>query len=162
MARRASFGRRRSNGSRNLIWSNVLAQNVLIAAGSTDESIICISTDWSAAVGFERATIIGIRGWLAVQRESAGNGSVWCAILKQAIAETTPDPKIIATYNDEDILWTWGTGFESTSTDQMQTMIDVKVKRKIDVNTKIVLLVGAVGASIRLNSLARGLVLKSA
>ena len=53
-------------GPKNYVWSAVLAIDQTVATGVTAGQNIVQAGDWAGAVGFERATLLTVRGWLNV------------------------------------------------------------------------------------------------
>ena len=141
-ARRRARGTR---GPRNLVWTVVLNDNEQVLAAGTSSNEICVASDWTAADGFERATLLGIRGWISVARDdgSAFEGNFMGLIGKFNAGETKPLPRVPATYEDEDILWTMGGNMMINDNGGRNGQpgayfeVNVKSRRKIDVNTVI-------------------------
>jgi len=155
--------RRAARGARDLVWTTVLSidENVALNATSTNE--ICVASDWTASDGFERATLLGIRGFLSIGIQAVGGTEGgWVAyIAKMSAGETKPDPLVAATYEDEDILWTGGGLLQAHATSVGNVYnsipIQVKAKRKIDVNTVITCQVRSVATTMRISILLRAL-----
>jgi len=133
MARRRSRGRSSGAKGANYVWTAVLPGFGLITAG--DESLIVAKTDWSNIVGFERATIMTVRGWL-----SFTSGGTAAADYKWAIVLVDEDVPIQSSlladfYTDEDILWTGGGRKALTDAGdnswQINHDVNVKAKRKM-------------------------------
>jgi len=126
--------------SRELIWVSVGVQASLLET-TLDIAQLVISADWATTAGFDRATILGIRGWLSVAQTAAGTGSeapgIWLAIYK--CGEDSPansmDPHNAQDYVDFDVLWSGGQGGGTSSTGAnafRSYEINVKARRKIN------------------------------
>ena len=160
----ARRGRRATRGARDLVWTTVLTIDEDIAANATSTNEISVASDWTASDGFERATLLAIRGFICVGVKTQGGieGGWVGYIAKMSAGETKPDPLVAATYEDEDILWTGGGLVQIMTTGNGQGHnynkdISVKVKRKIDVNTVITCQIRSVVSPIRLSLILRAL-----
>ncbi len=144
---------------KDLIWFPVISVNELVAASASSTNNIVQAADWIGSAGFERATLLAVRGWISIHRNNAVQGAWFAYIGKFNVGETIPAANAIATYGDEDIMWSGGGGFLATSVDMgSQVVINVKSKRKIDKNTVISCEIEASIADLRINLVLRGLV----
>ena len=161
----ARMRRRAARGARDLVWTTVLSIDEDVVLNGTSTNEICVASDWTASDGFERATLLGIRGFLSIGSKSQDGGEGgWVAyIAKMSAGETKPDPLVAATYEDEDILWTGGgliqnaVSTEDNGRVYASMPIQVKAKRKMDVNTVITCQVWSVATTMRLSILLRAL-----
>jgi len=156
--RRRLPARRFARRQHDWLWK---ANSIAIGNGSAfDDAILLAPADWqvAATVSFERATLVAIRGWLSFSQITVEAGSfpaLYLTVLKLAVSEATPNPSLIAGYDDHDILWTYGMAMTG-SNEQVATpsglqldpgcntiQVDIKVKRKLDSSENIVLAVAA-------------------
>jgi len=107
-ARLATRGR-----ERNLVWSAALV-NIDVTTGATPlQQIIASATDWTGALGYKRATILSIRGWLMARPfvdNAVQSFESRALIVKTDVDDDVADlnPATLGTYVNEDILWTGG------------------------------------------------------
>jgi len=135
------FGNSRAvKRSRELIWVSVGVQASLLET-TLDIASLVISADWATTAGFDRATILGLRGWLSVSQVATGTASdspgVWLAIYK--CGEDSPansmSPFNAQDYVDFDVLWCGGQGggISTTGANTWPSVdINVKARRKIN------------------------------
>ncbi len=159
MAGRARGRRSTRNGPRNLVWSAVLEQNATVADAATLGDNIVTGSDWSAA-GFERATLLSVRGYITVINTSASNNAIMMCIAKQGNSEPTISAAVVATYTAEDILWTGGVLCPAIAQDNTphRFEINIKAKRKLTVGDDIAVFFAPVGGIARVQYVLRGLV----
>ena len=140
MARRRT-GKVFTRGPRNYIWTAARIEIDVNTGATPLRATLVQSTDWTQAVGFRRATLLGIRGWLSWRALTASaSGDARAIIMKDATeaAVTAQDPNVITTYVDEDILWTGGySGPPGSTSYGFNEVINVKAKRKITVDDTI-------------------------
>jgi len=138
MARRQTrFARK----AKNYIWTAVRVDlNADLGATPLQANIVQAS-DWTAAPGFRRGTLMAVRGWLCagagvftnIARDSR-------ALIAKEAAEApvgSLDPNLVTTYVNEDVLWTGGYNSVSGSTGPVFFDVHVKTKRKITVDDEI-------------------------
>ena len=116
-------------------------QNVL--ASATLSATLLQDADWDSLITFDRATLLRIRGWIAVSQgtSSPATTGLMMAIWKMPQAVTVPQPTLNASYDLTDTLWTGGATWAAsaaTSSSGYYMPIDVKVKRKLDPEDMIV------------------------
>ena len=138
MAGRRSRGSRSSRRSRDLIWITTIIETSLLE-GTADIGLLVIPTDWSANSGFDRATILGIRGWLHLAQLAASTAvdatGIFLSIYKtdQAVPVNSNDPSLAAEYNVNDTLWTGGAALNlttGTSSPMPPFELNIKARRK--------------------------------
>ena len=129
--------RRGSGKDSNLIWTTIQGIDTVVS-DSTLSADIVLDADWAVRVARESATVMGIRGWVAcaapimavqvsfaayigLSDENAGSGS----------------PQAVATYNNEDVMFTYGAAFGLNAIDAAVWEIDVRAKRKIRTGTEV-------------------------
>jgi len=110
--------------------SMILDQTVLL--GSTLSATLLTDSDFNALLGFERVRLERIKGWLCFYPANGTvRGGVFCSIFKVA-GGTTPDPTLGASYDNNDLLWSGGAGFATTSS----TPGSVGIPQVVDVRTR--------------------------
>lgn len=139
MARRRRGGRS-VRKSRDLVWITSILEETLLE-GNLDLSLLVIPNDWASATnGFDRATLLSIRGWLHVVQLAASTSTeatgIWLSVYKtdQAVAVNSFDPHDALEYNVNDTLWTGGAGLNlttGTSSPLPVTDINIKTRRKL-------------------------------
>ncbi len=145
MSRRRGTRRSVSRGPKNNIWSVVLIDGVSVGSGITEGDIVNAGDLQAPLTGFQRYTLLRIRGWLSIAHGIAAlaDQSVFMIIYVTDADAGTQDPSDATTYTDEDILWTGGlqlAGYVAGAvTPQKGTdiNIDVKAMRKIDTSRDI-------------------------
>ena len=159
-ARRRARAFRR--GPKNYVWSAVLIADQTVGSGAMAGQNIVQATDWAGAVGFERATLLTVRGWLNIVQVGTEVLQWFAVVAKQGADEPALDALVVATYVDEDLLWTGGGSFPATgvaqATNKDDREIHIKVKRKLSVDDNITLFVGATAGLLTFNTVLRGLV----
>lgn len=154
---------RKKQVQKNQIWTGILKTNTALADPAQDNGNIVQFSDWTGAIGFERATVKTIRGTITVRNTEAVTGSAMFAIWKINQSETVPNINSINSYIDEDVLWTWSAMFTSSATSQVQAeRVNIQTMRRIDVNSLIVIGVKAVGCNLQFSYNLRALVAKDA
>jgi len=136
--------------AKNLVWTAMLI-NIDVDTGATPlETNIVQATDWTGKVGFSRATVEAIRGYVfvsgltnvATPRESRA------VIVKDSVEATAvaANPALLGTYVDEDVLWTGGVRSAGLLVGHY-IEISVKTKRKITVDDNIKFIVSEEAAA---------------
>ena len=149
------------SGPRNLIWTVVLIESVTVATTALQGENIVTASDWSVEGGFERATLLAIRGYVTLHNLSSAANDVKMCIAKQGDGEPTIDAAQAATYSDEDILWTGGVLLPAVATAQAFPQvfdINVKFKRKITIGDDIAFFIAPNGGSVIWSCVLRALV----
>jgi len=142
MKGRRSF-RRFSRGKRDYIWCTTRVDQVVLDDENLSIATLAAPSDWVASsTGFDRGTIVAIRGWLQVlQLASATNGDGTCVamyIAKNAsTASSAFSPLTAASYDVTDVMWCAGTALAASVAGDRARLdttiqLDVRVKRKID------------------------------
>ena len=128
---------RRPGPRRNRIWTNVLSDEGTVGGGGSLTLDITRGTDWQrSGTGREMATVVAIRGWIsfAFEADSIAGGSLSALIGLFDEDEANPGVTVVATYSDEDILWTGGIQLGSQFSNEGQAWnveFNVKAKRKL-------------------------------
>jgi len=129
---------------RDLIWITTIFQSSILELGSTDAALLVIGTDWAKANTFDRATLLGIRGWYNFAQTTVGTSAdatgAYMAIYKTDSLAATPafDVSVATDYDKVDILYTDGLAITAVSSSAPQSVqVNVKSKRKITVADSI-------------------------
>lgn len=136
MAKRRRGGRA-VRRNRDLIWITSILEETLLES-TLDIALLVIPTDWSGSnAGFDRATILGIRGWMHLVQVAAATAldatGAWLSIYKtdQAVPLNANDPHDSTDYNVNDTLWTGGMGLNlTTGTSSPLPVMDINVKTR--------------------------------
>ena len=117
------------------VWTALHLGSTVLSSVHDGEPIVQAS-DWVTANNTEKATLMSIRGWIALGHTSGNVARATLAIIKHD-ADQVPthaglDPALVTTYVDEDILWTGGSQGVSSSLTVQYHDINVKAKRKLD------------------------------
>lgn len=160
--RRMSRGRRTNWVSRQEhLWTVSKTSDFAVAAATVFETDIVSPSDWTSRAGFERATLVRVRGWILAYAAGTVNDTVDLAIYHRDDRLAAVDPSLAATYTGNDILWTSGGLAAKVATgDHSQVVfreVDIRVKRKLVENSSITL-VGHSTAAVTYSICLRGLV----
>ena len=100
---------RASRGPKNNIWTVVQVSNAAQSSSPSGADIV-IASDWVASAGFERATLLSIRGYISAAPDvvDVSTGSLAMLIYIADKDTANVDPQAVATYTEEDVLWTGG------------------------------------------------------
>jgi len=141
----------RSAVKRDYIW--LTAPLFLTEAPNTqDENTMVTASDWRAADGFERATILRIIITGCVTTEP-GQNSIMEAACRLAVAigngsVTIPDLELLTTYNDFDLVAPWSTTvardyFTASGSSDVprgdRVNVDITCRRRISVEDNVTL-----------------------
>jgi len=139
-ARRGGFRRSGRSKKGDLIWVTTIVQASLLESTPTDIGLLVIPSDWSITGGFDRATLMGIRGWLATSQTAAATAAdasgAYAAIYvtDQAVAANSMDPSSATEYADFDTLWSDGlclTTTTGTAGPNPAMQLVIKTRRKL-------------------------------
>jgi len=106
--------KRWSTKSKDLIWVTTLVRSSNLEFSGADIAELVIPADWSLSAGFDRCTLMGIRGWLGCNQPGAGTASeapgMWGAVYltDQSNPANSMDPNNAADYAVFDVLYTFG------------------------------------------------------
>jgi len=139
VAGRRARVRRFAKRNRDLIWITTIVQASVLESTPIDAALLVIPGDWSGGnVGFDRATVLGIRGWLNISQATVGTSAdatgAYAAIYltDAAVATNSMDPSDAAEYAIFDVLYTDGVCINATSAGPAETrQVNVKARRKI-------------------------------
>jgi len=162
-------GRSVSRGPKNNIWTVVLLDNQAISTSVVEANIV-EPDDWQPSTsGFERATLLRVRGWLAFtgNQPSLVVSSMFAAIYVTDADDSVNSPAAVATYTKEDVLWTWGVQVPAIESGGIEAVpmtyvaVDIKAMRKIDSARELRLtLVGSVAFTGTVSGVLRALIRK--
>jgi len=137
-----SFRRFRS-GKRDYIWTTTRVEQTIADDALVSITNLVAPSDWEASTtGFDRGTLLGIRGWLATLQSAAATTAdqtmVASFIIKNSSAASTAfSPLAAASYDSSDVLWCGGQLLQSSAAsdraryDMAQQQVFVKSKRKL-------------------------------
>jgi len=162
--RRRFLGRGRGGGNvaRKKYGWTAIDPTTYNQGASTLAAPIVTHSDWQRGGGavWERATLVRIRGVIAVAINSAGAERCWFNIACYDEGETVDDPNDITTLVEEDILWTYVVdlrgGDNQPGPSSMSIPVDVSVKRKLTSDTNVQLVSRASGNEFRVTPIVRG------
>ena len=177
MARGKGHTRRSSSrGPKNNVWTAIILNEVLLAAGANSVSSIVTSADWSNEPFGERATVLTIRGWLSVTAQAdtltKSEGQIFWYIGKVDGALPIVDIPVadsVVTYTQTNILDTGGFvassvlgGVGGLAAQRSHSWeVNVKTMRKIRSGEDINLMVtNGTGDDIRVGGVLRALLRK--
>jgi len=124
-------------------------------------SPIVTHTDWQRGGGliFERATLVAVRGCIAVAINSAGAERCWFNIACYDEGETVDATNLATTLVEEDILWTYVVdlrgGDNQPAPSSMSIPVDIRAKRKLTSDTNVLLVSVASGNEFRITPMLR-------
>ncbi len=138
-ARRHAF-KRSTRAKGNKLWTTVLFDQVAMVTTGVDADIL-VPTDWErSATSFERATLLGIRGWISTAAQLDTASSLFLAVVKYDEDEASTLVDTVAAYDTEDILWTGGVmqgPVNINSNNRRDWEVVIKTHRRIESNTEI-------------------------
>jgi len=146
VAARSRF-RRSARKSKDLIWVTTICQAASLETGASGLDIVdlVIPGDWSLSAGFDRATLMGIRGWFALAQTASGTsseapGALYAIYLcEQLTPANQMDPINAVDYANFDVIYTDGiAGVGTISAAGMRGhQLDIKARRKLTSATEI-------------------------
>jgi len=117
-----------------------------IGTGTT-AAVIMGASDWERGAGVSQsATLYGIRGFLSLNGLVA-SARYWAYIGMYDEGETIDAPSSVATFYSEDILWTYAWQVPAVTLTSVTVEINVKVKRKITMDSALYLVSTASAAT---------------
>ena len=157
-----------SRGPKNNVWSVVLIEDLVIDTIVTEADIVNAGDLQAAATGFQRFTLLRIRGWVSISKDvtSVVDSTLFMMIYATDNDAGVVDPSSAASYTDEDVLWTYGVKQEgylaaNTVSSSHTVQVDVKAMRKIDTSRNIrFAVVSSVAGLQRISAVFRGLTRK--
>jgi len=141
------FNRRASAAKHgDLVWITTVIAASILEATPLDIGLIVIPSDWGNQVGFDRATLMGIRGWLSWAQQAAATAAdatgAYMAVYMTdaAVAVNSMDPSTATEYSDFDVIWTDGFSLSQTTGTAgpfPARQLDLKAKRKLTSTSSI-------------------------
>jgi len=153
---RRSFGKRNQS---NLVWAAIQTTQSLITTATAAFPIIAGSDWFGAAAGRGSAMLMSIRGWISLGSVGGTATTIAMAIVKADKDTSLNSPLDVATYVEDDILWTGGWNKPASATEPFMNFdVNVKAKRKISSDDEIFLVIDAADTNVTEISLVlRGL-----
>lgn len=145
--RKARF-RRAVKRSRDLVWVTTIIEASILESTPTDIGQIVVSGDWSNGnVGFDRCTLMAVRGWLSLAQAAAATAAeatgVYMAmyVTDGSVALNSMDPAVATEYVQFDTIWTNGTCMTANTGNQpadvMSRQLDIKARRKLTTASEV-------------------------
>jgi len=141
--RRRRFSVKRS---RDLVWITTIVETSVAESTALDIAQLVLSGDWSLGnAGFDRCTLMGIRGWLGYSQTAAATATeatgIWAAmyVTDGSVTTNNMDPRTAAEYAQFDTIWTDGWAFSAATTpDAPRTIqLDIKSRRKLTTASEV-------------------------
>ncbi len=163
------FRRGVSRGPKNNIWSVILIEDLTIATTAIEADIVTLSDIQAAGTGFERFTLLRVRGWISVSKNVANqiNSTLFMAIYTVDTDAAVADPSNANFYTEEDVLWTGGINQVANGAGAVESQspvlmpVDVKAMRKIDSGRDVRFsAIGSAAGGQRISAVFRGLTRK--
>jgi len=133
--------RRATKRHRDLIWVTTIIQAATLETSSAGLDLIdlIIPGDWSLSAGFDRATLMAIRGWMGLAQTATGTageapGAAYAIYLcEQLTPANQMDPMNAVDYANFDVIYTDGIcGVGSVSAAGMRGIqLDIRARRKL-------------------------------
>jgi len=139
-------GRRRARvlrGARrkgDLVWVTTVIAASILEATPTDIGLLVIPSDWGDQAGFDRCTLMGIRGWLGFSQQAAATAAdatgcyLAIYVTDASVAANSMDPSTATEYQDFDTIFTDGMSLTQTTGTagfQVSRQLDIKARRKL-------------------------------
>jgi len=147
---RKGFSRRSVRRTKDYIWATTVVDQLVLDDEALSISTLLNPADWEASTtGFDRGTLVAIRGWLHTSQIAAGSAAdqtlVASYIIKNAAtASSAFTPLNAASYDSADVLWCGGALIQGSTLagdkgryQLTDGQIHVKSKRKIDSSENI-------------------------
>jgi len=155
--RRGNWRRAATRVKKDYVWKTSSIALTGTGAGAAQYTTILTPADWQVgSTGFERATVLAIRGWLYFTNVVLGSNfpGSYAAIYKGSVTEAPSfDPRAIATYDAYDILRVFGApgarAAVTTASDEVPHVqhVDIKSKRKVDSSENLLFAFGTAGSA---------------
>ncbi len=150
------------------IWVPAVTAGSVLASGVATENILVAGTDWAdASTGLERATSMGIRGWVAMTSDFTANGIVTFLATIGVYGElstVTGTSLTSLTPYIEDLFWTAGylqkDNAVASEAPRIQNVweVNIRTRRRFTDQDKISLVTQSNGTAGRLSFVLRTLV----
>ncbi len=122
--------RRAARSKKSLTWTAVATERQLVSTTTTSLDIVQ-DADWNATAGRQSATLLTIRGSIALERILANAGAVFMYIGLFDKDEGSAIPLNASTYVEEDLLWTNVMSYNAGMLEPYVVDINIKSKRRI-------------------------------
>jgi len=133
--------RRSVRRSKDLVWITTIVEASFLDPTPSDAAVIVTPADWNgASLGFDRCTLMAVRGWLGYAQQAASTAAeataLWLAmyVTDTQVAANSMDPSGASEYNVFDTLWTDGLALTlSTGTGApiISRQLEIKSRRKL-------------------------------
>jgi hypothetical protein len=132
--------RRAAKRKGDLIWITTVVSASMLEATALDYGLLVIPTDWGSQVGFDRCTLMGIRGWVSYSQQAAATAAEATGfytavyVTDASVTVNSMDPSTATEYQDFDTLWTDGMSLTQTTGTAgpfLSRQIDIKTRRKL-------------------------------
>jgi len=146
--------RRFSRGKKDYIWATTRVDQPVLDDETLFITTLVAPSDWVASsTGFERATIVAIRGWLCVSQLASGtnnDGTILAMYIAKnaSTAASAFSPLAASSYDTTDVMWCDGASMlasvagDRSHPESVTRQLNVKAKRKID-SSEVLQLVSA-------------------
>jgi len=123
----------------NLIWVTTIVEASVLEIAGLDVADLVLPADWNTGGNFDRATLMGVRGWLALSQVGAATAAeaagAYLAMYVSDQGAGAMAPAVAADYTIYDTLWTGGMTFTtataSTSAGNVGQQVEVKARRRM-------------------------------
>lgn len=135
--RRRTYGRRSIRRKGNLTWITVVVKASVLENVATQIAQLVIPSDWSIATGFDRATLLAVRGWLTVTQQGAATAAeataaYWAVACQDVSSADVMNPSVASDYDDYDVLYSGGLAMTAAASTAslVAPALDVQFKSK--------------------------------
>lgn len=120
MRRARTSSRRSVRRKGNLTWITVVVKASILENTATQIAQLVIPSDWSIATGFDRATLLAVRGWLTVTQQGAGtaaeaSAAYWAVACQDVSSADVMNPSVASDYDDYDVIFCGGLGLTAAA-----------------------------------------------
>jgi len=140
MARRRFSTNRVARKTGNLVWITTIIEASILEIAGFDIGDLVIPTDWGGDSGFDRCTLMGIRGWLGHVQQATGTATDVSALYLAIYVAGDSNagamaPGVATDYTAYDVLWTGGGITTATASSAQGNVIgeqlEVKARRRL-------------------------------
>ncbi len=126
----------RRSGDSQTIWTTIQGISTAVTASTLSADIV-LDADWAVRVAREGATILSIRGWMACKAPTTAVDVSFAAYIGLSDENAgSGSPQAVATYNNEDVMFTYGHLFGQSDIVSRHWEINVGAMRKIKTGTE--------------------------
>jgi len=125
---------------------------------------ICTAQDWQQGGAlFQRATLVGVRGSLAIRVNAGGSTILYGNIACYDEGEDPEDPSLVATMTEEDLLFTFAINARGSDSGfpgpcNWIIPVDIRSKRKLTSDTNVLLVTNATATEFSIVPMLRACV----